>query len=524
MKLIRSLLLVAVFLLLSLATPVTAQDDVYFPTTEWRVSSPEAQGMDSAELAGFFATFSQDQFNLDSLVVLRNGVIVAEVYAPPFESTMKHEMWSASKSVLSALIGILLRDGLLESVDTPVLSLFPEMTFQNVDANKEAMTVHHLLTMTSGLNCDAYSPGGDPGDGMFASDNWLQFALDLPMASTPGTEFHYCNANSYILSAIVTELTGQSAGDFAAEQMFVPLGITDSFWETSPQGIAVGAAGLHLTTRDMAKIGYLYANEGMWDGVQIIPADYVAAALSAQVDPGWPDIAYGYQWWHGLSTNGYSALGRGGQYIMLLPEEDLVIATTGSITELLRPYIHGYAMGYAAGALTTAEGALPENAAALRQLEDQIAQIANPAAVAVAALPATAAQVSGQTFGLLTPLSLPAAGAMSVFQAADTPAALRFDFLDDTQANLTFISGTGESWTLPIGLNGRDIVLEDSPVGPLGSRGAWHTDTEFSIWMDYVGDGQVVRWDVTFLPGGIDLLSADLVAGSANFSVGVLTQ
>lgn len=525
MHLTRSLLLAACCLLLAVPfTSVTAQEDVFFPTTEWRVSSPEAQGMDSAELANFFVTFSQDEFNLDSLLVLRNGVIVAEAYAPPFEQTMKHEMWSASKSVMSALIGILLRDGLLESVDTPVLSLFPNMTFQNVDANKEAMTVRHLLTMTSGLSCDMYFPGGDPGDAMFTSENWLQFALDLPMGSTPGTEFHYCNANTYILSAIVTELTGRSAGDFAAEQLFAPLGITDSFWETSPQGIAVGAAGLHLTTRDMAKIGYLYLNGGLWDGVQIIPADYVAASLTAQVDPGWPDTAYSYQWWNMISPGTYAALGRGGQYIVLVPAKDLVIVATGTIPESLRAYIHGYPLNYAASGLTAAEGALPENAAALSQLENQIAQITTPATVAAVPLPAIAAQINGQTFGLLTPLTLPAAGVMNAHQAAATPAALRFDFLDETQANLTFISSTGETWTLPIGLNGRDLVMEDSPVGPLGSQGMWHTDTEFSIWMDYIGDGQAVRWDITFLPGGIETFSTNLVADSVGVSAGVLMQ
>jgi CubicO group peptidase (beta-lactamase class C family) len=524
MHLTRSLLLAACCLLLAVPfTSVTAQEEVFFPTTDWRVSSPEAQGMDSAELAGLFANFSQDEFNLDSLLVLRHGVIVAEAYAPPFEQEMPHHLWSASKSVISALVGILLRDGYLDSLDTPILSLFPDMTAQNVDMNKEAMTVRHLLIMGSGLSCDMYMPGGDPGEGMFTSADWLQYALNLPMAWEPGSEFHYCNANIYILSALITELTGMPAVDFAAQELFAPLGITDYSWESSPQGLSVGASGLHLTTRDMAKIGYLYLHDGMWDGVQIIPSDYVAESLSAQIDSGWPDTNYGLLWWNIASAGTYAALGAGGQYIVLVPEKDIVIAATGTMLESLRPYIQGYPINYMAAGLTAADAPLPENAEALGQLETQIARITSPALIEAVQLPALAEQISGRVYGLLSPLTLPLTGVIGSREGNLPPsAALRLDFTDEARASLTFINADGTSWLLPIGLDGSDQVTNESPLGSVAGRGEWGANNELCVWLSYVGDGQIIRMDLMFMPGGLEIQTLNVSRGTTGLAFGVM--
>ncbi|MBL8165225.1 MAG: serine hydrolase [Anaerolineae bacterium] len=521
MKRAQVILLVVGILLAMVLSPAVAQDEVYFPTAEWRISTPEAQGMDSAELAGLFAQFAQDQF-MDSMLVIRHGTIVAEAYAAPFEQDLRHEMWSASKSVTSALIGILLRDGYLDSVDTPVLSLFPDRTFENMDANKEALTVRHLLMMGSGFTCDAFMPEAT-GDAIFASDDWLDYTLGLPMMVAPGTEFHYCNPNTYVLSAIVTKLTGMSALDFAAENLFTPLGITDYTWVSNPQGQSVGFAGLQLTTRDMAKFGYLYMNDGMWQGEQIIPADYVAESLSTQIAPPWPDTTYGYQWWNIVSANTWFALGRAGQYIVLAPDKDLlVVMTGGGINETIRPYIQGYPLNYAVAALTVAEGALPENPQAVSQLEAQIAQIETPAAVDVAALPDVAALVSGKTYALLQPISMPVPSALGLRDHFFANA-VSFDFTDAGQANLTLVSGDGESWTVPVALDGQ-VAAVDSPLGLISNRGEWHTDDELTVWMEYVGDGQIVRFDFCFMPGALETHINETVGGFTAFSVGVMQQ
>lgn len=509
--------LVGMVMVLLAVMPVTAQADQVFPTADWLISSPEAQGMDSAELAALFARFSQPQFNLDSLLVVRHGQIIAEAYAPPYAQELPHQMWSASKSVISALYGILLRDGYLDSLDTPVLSFFPDRTFDNMDANKEAMTVRNLLTMASGLQCDMFYPGS-PGDAMFLSDDWLQFALSMPMGSVPGTEFHYCNPNVYILSAILTQLTGKSADEFAATTLFAPLGITTHQWESSPQGISAGASGLHLTARDMAKFGYLYLNGGKWEGEQIIPADYVADSLSTQIDPGWPDTSYGYLWWNISSAGTTMALGRGGQYIVLAPDKDLMVVMTGSFNETLRPYLQGYPLNYSVARLTVSDAPLAANPDAQAQLDQQIALISSPPALEMAAQPEIAAAVSGSTFTFMPSLSLPLTGAAGSRSGIST-GTVQFDFSNAAQPVLSFTSDEGESWTVPVNMDGSAAVA-DSPMGLVGTHGEWRADNELCLIMHYVGGGLTVRMDVMFMPSAIEVISTELVGGQANFAVG----
>lgn len=521
MKRVRLLIVLTSLTLLALSlSPVMAQDAAYFPTTEWLYSTPEAQGMDSAELAGLLAQFSQPPHHPHSIMVIRHGHIVAEVYASPFEADMTHQLWSASKSVMGGLVGILLRDGYLDSLDVPVLSFFPDRTFDNVDARKEAMTLRHLMTMTSGLECDAFLPG-NPGDAMFTSEDWLQYALSLPMLADPGTEFHYCNANTYIVSAILTELTDMPAVDFAAEHLFAPLGITDFFWESSPQGISVGASGLHLNTGDLARLGYLYLNDGVWEGEQIIPADYVAESIGAAVDSGWPATAYGYFWWNIVPAGTTMMLGRGGIYVVLAPEKDLMLVMTGGgITEGVRPALQGYPLNFAVGALTAADEPLPDNPEGLARLEAQIAQIANPEPLAVEPLPEIAAQIDGRIFGLGAPFALPVTSAVGVRQPV-TVGGLSFEFPDDEQVNLTLSTVTGDTISVPVAFNGLDAVT-DTPVGLLASHAQWRADNELSVWMDYLDDGRLVQLDASFLPGMIQVEVVEFVNGTAAYSAGMM--
>ncbi len=519
----KRMLLVSFIVVLGLIiAPLSAQEEVYFPTTEWRVSTPEAQGMDSAELANLLAQFSQPPHHPHSIMVIRHGYVVAEVYAPPFEADMTHQLWSVSKSVTGGLVGILLRDGYLDSLDAPVLSFFPDRTFDNVDARKEAMTLRHLLTMTSGLECDAFLPG-HPGDGIFISDDWLQYSLSLPMVAEPGVEFHYCNANTYILSAILTELTGMSAVDFAAEHLFTPLGITDFEWEASPQGISYGFSGLHLNTGDLARLGYLYLNGGVWEGEQIIPADYVAESIGAAVDSGWPATAYGYFWWNIVPAGTTMMLGYSGIYVILVPEKDLMLVMTGGgITEAVRPAMQGYPLNFAVGALTAADEALPENPEGLAQLEAQITQIGNPDPVAVEPLPEIAAQINGRVFGLAAPFTLPAAGAAGAsWRQPIAVGGVSFAFPDDEQVNVTLTTSTGDSISVTAAFNGLDVVTE-TPLGLFASHAQWRSDNELSVWMDYLTQGHLVRLDARFLPGMIQVEVIEFSEGTAGFSVGIM--
>jgi CubicO group peptidase (beta-lactamase class C family) len=312
--------------------PQTVELTSYRPTAGWRTSTPEEQGMDSEKLAAMLDAIRQRKYAIDSVLVIRNGYMVADAYVHPFRPGSRHVIRSCTKSVVSALIGIAIDKGYIKGVDQPVLELFPERTTANLDANKKAMTLEDLLTMTSGLDCqDSYLYRWRGLNEMRTSDDWVQFALDLPMREEPGTRFEYCNSASFLLSAIIQNTTSVSASAFAQEHLFGPLGISDVLWPSNPQGISIGWGELRMRSHDMAKIGYLYLNEGLWDGQQIVPAPWVKASTRRHT-PATLSDGYGYQWW--VDAAGYyMALGYAGQYIVVVPEKDLVVVFTSDLSE-----------------------------------------------------------------------------------------------------------------------------------------------------------------------------------------------
>jgi len=181
----------------------------YWPTDGWRTSTPEEQGMDSETLAKMFETIQEQEYNIDSVTVIRNGYMVADAAVYPFKPDSRHIIHSCTKSIVSALIGIAIDEGYIESVNQPILDIFSERTVANLDSDKEAMTLEHMLMMASGLECrDSYLYRWRGLREMERSDDWVQFVLDLPMAESPGTRFEYCNGASFLLSAIVQETTG----------------------------------------------------------------------------------------------------------------------------------------------------------------------------------------------------------------------------------------------------------------------------------------------------------------------------
>ena len=288
--------------------------------------------MDSEMLAQMFDTIRERDDEVDSVTVIRNGYLVADAAIYPFRPGSRHVIHSCTKSIVSALVGIAIDEGYVEGVDRPLLEFFPGRTVAHLDANKEAMTLEHVLTMATGWECrDSYLYRWRGLREMERSQDWVQFMLDLPMAEQPGTRFEYCNGASFVLSAIIQETTGVSALEFAQMHLFGPLGISDVVWPSNPQGISVGWGELRMRPHDMAKIGYLYLNEGRWDGEQIVPAAWVAASTRKHVSATLQD-GYGYQWW--VRDDGlYMALGYAGQFIFVVPEKDLVVVFTSELAE-----------------------------------------------------------------------------------------------------------------------------------------------------------------------------------------------
>jgi CubicO group peptidase (beta-lactamase class C family) len=210
---------------------------------------------------------------------------------------------------------------------------------------------------------------------MERSDDWVQFVLDLPMLEEPGNKFEYCNGASLLLSAVVQEKTDQSAFEFAKEHLFGPLGISDTTWPSTPQGITIGWSDLHLRPQDMAKIGYLYLNEGQWDGQQIVPGDWVQSSRKKHISATLQD-GYGYQWW--VDDSGYyMALGYAGQFIFVIPEKDMVVVFVSDLAErdfyipqqLLEDFIIPAAKSF---------DPLTENPKGVALLESRIKALASP--------------------------------------------------------------------------------------------------------------------------------------------------
>jgi CubicO group peptidase (beta-lactamase class C family) len=303
--------------------------------------------MDSETLAGMFDYIERESVNVHGVLVVRHGYTVVEAYAPPYRPDVAHNTYSCGKSVTSALVGIAIEEGYIDGVDQKVLGFFPDRTFANADPRKAAMTLEHLLTMTSGLDWPEssvpYSSSRNILGQMLRSRDWVQFVLDRPMVAEPGTTFNYSTGVSHLLSAIIQQATGMSASSFARAHLFGPLGIPRVYWRSSPDGVTLGGGGIWMTPREMARFGQLYLQGGVWDGRQVVPVEWVAASVARQVNASTTAPYYGYQWW--VRSNGtFAAHGYKGQRIFVIPHLDMVVIFTGDIqgsapSTLLSAYI-----------------------------------------------------------------------------------------------------------------------------------------------------------------------------------------
>jgi len=309
-----------------------ARYEDYLPTTVWQSSPPEAQGMASETLARLVEKASNSEKRIHSITIIRNGYMLLDAYFDTFRIHKRHRVYSCTKSVMSALIGIAIEHGHVSDVHQRVSSFFPEQGVSAYDSVKRNITLKHLLTMTSGLNCtDSYLFKWKGLWAMRRSNDWAQHVLNLPMREQPGTSFNYCNGVSHLLSEIIQRSTGMTAFEYAKQSLFTPLGINDVTWAHNSTGVTVGYSDLMLTPHDMAKIGFLYLKQGRWGTQQIIPTEWVRQSFK-------PHIAatlfphYGYQWW--IDSSGYYvAAGYKGQYIFVLPDHNMVVVFTGALAD-----------------------------------------------------------------------------------------------------------------------------------------------------------------------------------------------
>lgn len=374
---------------------VPVASPVYWPTNGWQSDTPESQGMDSSRLAQMLEQVSTNQTNLHSVLIIRNGYVVSEAYFHPYTAYTREHVQSVTKSVIGALVGIAVRDGHIKSADETLLSYFPNRIVANPGLEKESIRLKHLLSMTSGLDCQEFSGGPS----MEQTTGWVQFMLDLPVSTTPGKTFGYCNGNAHLLSAILEKTTGMATREYANQELFAPLGIlatSDSDWGADPQGFTIGGYGLHLTSAELAKIAFLYLNNGEWDGQQILPADWVAASTTQAVQKE-DGSGYGYLWTVYPSAGHYAALGLGGQQIHVYPAKNLIVIVTAGLEAYAEaPEIESMLADYILPAIQS-DSPLTANPDAVERLRQAQTQIAHPVQ-AVPPLPETALAISGQAY------------------------------------------------------------------------------------------------------------------------------
>jgi CubicO group peptidase (beta-lactamase class C family) len=319
--------------------PSSADPD-YWPTESWLTSTPEEQGMSSAKLQEMMDYIESDYYIIHSIVVVRNGYIVWEEYpSTGYGEDTLHLLFSVTKSFTSCLTGIAIDQGYIGGVSERMLSFFPNRTVENLEGGKEGITLENLLMMRSGMFWDESSaPYDSPENGIYHinREDGLQWCLDLPMVAEPGQLWHYNTGSSHILSGVIHSATGSSTLDFATENLFNPLGITNVIWGRDMGTTYKGGFDLQLTPRDMAKFGLLYLNGGLWDGRQIVSSSWVETSTSSLTRLN-DDQGYGYQWWTMPEVGVFHASGLYGQGIFVSPDEDIVFVLTAGIS----PSQHG---------------------------------------------------------------------------------------------------------------------------------------------------------------------------------------
>lgn len=292
-------------------------------------SSPEAQGIASTAIQRFVDAANETIHDMHSLMILRHGAVVAEGWWRPFEEERNHVLFSLSKSFTSSAIGLAEEEGLL-SLDDRVIDFFPDDLPETVSDNLAAMTVHHLLAMYTGHSEDTTGFLHTAADG-----NWARAFLAQPVTYPPGTHFLYNTGATYMLSAIVQKVSGQTLLDYLTPRLFAPLGIANPTWQVCPRGVNTGGYGLKITTEDIACFGQMYLQKGEWQGQRILPAAWVEEATRGHSDnSGNGDIdwaqGYGYQFWR-CRHNAYRGDGAFGQFCVVMPEQDAVIAITAGV-------------------------------------------------------------------------------------------------------------------------------------------------------------------------------------------------
>ena len=432
--------------------------------------------------------------DMDSLLVVRHGRIIAEAYYAPFRRGQQHLVNSVTKAVVGTLVGIAVKEERIGRLDQPVVDLFFERDIARLDAAKKAITIENLLDSTSGLDWNEPLSDAPPETmlEMARSRDWVGFVLDRPMAQSPGRAFAYDSGTWHLLSAILTKKTGMDTLAYAHQALFRPLGIAAATWAQDPQGIRIGGYGLYLQPRDMAKIGYLYLHHGRWADEQLLPPAWSEHVFRASVDMGLgttPAFRYANGWWTIPEKHAYMAVGFLRQLIIVLPEVDVVAVVTGRRHYPFLPLIDRIV------AAARSSSPLPADADAGARLAERVREAEVEKASPVMAAPPLAQAISGRTWRF----SRNAVGlrSLKLDLASAEPS---YEIVVDDRAGAAPRRLVG-----PIGLDDRFRTLDIGVGGPLAVKGRWLSDHEFEVTSRTIGEGIVTTYRHAFRGNEVDI-------------------
>lgn len=364
-----------------------------FGGSAWPKSPPEQQGIRSELLVDMLEEIRDEDLKVRSVLIVRNNHLVLEAYVHPYTRDVAHDVKSVSKSVISALVGIALRDSILPSLDQPVHTYFPQYASFSDDSLKNAITLAHLLTMTSGLDIDENGPAMND---IATHEDMIEATFARSMLAPPGESFQYCTFLTLAMTRILTDASGVDLLELANDILFEPLGFANVHWGKDPQGYRFGGDQLWLRPIDMAKFGSLFLHHGRWHDRQVVPESWVTASTInrfAEFDEDGYN-GYGYWWW--LPSDGsYRARGAFGQIISIYPNENMVVVFTGASNEDWERLTDEFLLP----AISEASQ-LPPNAQAVSRLRQLTHELSNPEPRAPDRSPAIATEISGRPFAL----------------------------------------------------------------------------------------------------------------------------
>ncbi len=365
LKLGLTLIFCFLFVGLDAESQVLSDKGYDWPGETWPASTPTAEGIDPAVIDSIVNDINEGEYGLiDAFMVIRHGKVVADYrfvqdyesimvqydttnynynydhvdWHPYLKGTDLHSLQSVTKSVTSAALGIAIDEGYIDGVTVDAMSFYSDYRFDRTDSLRNMMTLEDMLTMRAGIKWNTaggYTSSTHSTIILEGSNEWIQYVLDQPMDVKPGTTFLYNDGVSVLIGKAVRVATGMRLDEWARERLFNPIGIDEFFWKISPDGEADTEGGLYLKAEDLARFGYLFLRNGVWNGEQIISQEWVKASTSPVVsDVGrGSSIGYGYQWWVPLQEDGRSIIfagnGYGGQFVLVAPDYDIVVVFNG---------------------------------------------------------------------------------------------------------------------------------------------------------------------------------------------------